>query len=65
MLQSVIDWIGSYTPVMTDVYDASGVVVGQVVASGVAGVDWPWIMTSLFGLVVIYCLFKLIGGALK
>lgn len=65
MLQSVIDWLGSYTPIMSDVYDAEGSFVGQVVASGAAGVDWSWVMTALLVIVVIYCLFRLLGGVFR
>lgn len=37
----------------------------DVIPSGAAGVDWPWICcVALFGL-TLYCIFRLIGGLLK
>ena len=65
MLDAFLDWIGPYTPVYTDVYAADGTYLGNVVASGFAGVDWSWVMTALLGIVVIYCLLRMIGGWLS
>ena len=51
---------GTYTPVTSDAVvsaaDGSVTVVNQV-ASGMAGVDWPY--------VVLYSFFRLIGAILK
>ena len=61
MLQSFIDFIGSYTPVMTNVYDDSGQLVGQVVASGAAGVDWQWVASATFAILIIWSLIRIVG----
>lgn len=54
---------GLYEPIMTTEM-VEGVPV-EVVASGVAGVDWVWIAgVVLFG-VILYSLFRLIGVLLK
>lgn len=64
MRSLLVSLFGVYMPVMTDVYDSAGVVVGSVVADGVAGVDWPWVAgVVLFG-VVLYCFLRMVGGML-
>lgn len=58
----ITDLFGSYTPVTYDVLDSSGNVLYSPVASGFAGVDWPWLAgVLLFGL-SLYCVFRIIGG---
>ena len=39
--------------------DASG---NFVVASGFAGVDWQYVLSVAIFCLVVYCLFKLLGG---
>lgn len=62
----VIEWFeevfGTYTPVMTDVYVAGSDTVAQVVASGAAGVDWPYIGRILVFCIVLYSFFRVLGG---
>lgn len=48
---------GVYNPV--GYTDASG---NFIVASGFAGVDWPYILSVCLFSLVVYCLFKLLGG---
>lgn len=51
----------SYSPVLSEVYDAEGAYIGDIVASGAAGIDWPWIVSAFLLLLSIYCIFRLIG----
>lgn len=44
---------GTYTPVV----DGSG-----VIPSGMAGVDFPYIFRALLFVIVVYSVFKLLGG---
>lgn len=65
MKDLIVTIFGAYEPVTTAVYDASGAIVGQAVASGVAGVDWPYIAGVLLFAVVLYSFFRLLGMVLK
>ena len=63
--QLMTDLFGVYTPVMQDVYNEAGEYVGQVVASGMAGVDWVYVgSVVLFGACLL-SVFKLLGVLLK
>ena len=50
---------GEYVPVGFE--DGAG---NFVVASGFAGVDWPYILSVCLFLLVVYCLFRLLGAVL-
>lgn len=64
MRDLLIQIFGAYQPVTTTVFDATGEAI-SVVASGMAGVDWPYIAgVLLFGL-VLYCFFRLVGVVLS
>lgn len=73
MIQTIKDWIasvlGTYTPVTYTVrlVDADGASVGsyQAVAEGLAGVDWEYIFTAIFLLIVVYSVFRLLGVLLS
>lgn len=69
MKNLIIELFGEYTPVsyMENVYDAAGEIVNtqEVVASGVAGVDWPWLVGVLLFALVLYSLFRLLGVFFK
>lgn len=73
MIQTIKDWIasvlGTYTPVTYTVrlIAADGTTGGsyQAVAEGLAGVDWEYIFTALFLLVVVYSVFRLLGVLLS
>lgn len=62
----MIEWFesvfGIYSPVMTDVYIAGQDAVAQVVASGAAGVDWPFIGRVAIFCIVLYSFFRILGG---
>lgn len=56
---------GSYTPVLTAVYDSDGTYLGDVVASGFAGVDWEYILgVFLFG-IVLYCVLRIFEAVIR
>jgi len=53
----ILALFGSYTPLI-DPVSGSAVL-------GVAGLDWPWIAgVFLFGL-TLYCILRILGGAVK
>ena len=67
----VVSIFGEYTPVnttallMETVDNETTTTLVDVVASGMAGVDWEWCAgVFLFG-IMLYCLFKLLGGILS
>lgn len=68
MKSLIVQLFGSYSPVMTHelvAYTAADGTVSyqlvDVVASGAAGLDWPWIMGVLLFAIVLYSLFRLLG----
>lgn len=65
MKDLIFNIFGTYTPVMTDSYTTDGAFNGTVVASGMAGVDWPFVLGVLLFAVVLYSFFRLIGGLIK
>lgn len=66
----LLSMFGSYEPVSytvsntvqvgeevyTDVYD--------VIANGLAGVDWPWVMGALCFVICLYSFFRIVGMVL-
>lgn len=67
----VVSIFGEYTPVnttallMETVDNETTTTLVDVVASGMAGVDWEWCAgVFLFG-IMLFCLFKLLGGILS
>lgn len=72
MRSMIVDLFGSYQPVTYSEYfyytAADGTVmqdVNEVVASGLAGVDWPWIAGVFLFAIVLYSLFRLLGVFFK
>ena len=71
MKDLVISLFGSYEPVMTFtpvVTEVEGVVsteLVEVVASGAAGLDWPWIMGVGLFAIVLYSMFRILGVFFK
>lgn len=71
MKELITTLFGTYTPVTCDaVY--TYVVEGQtyidyydVVASGAAGLDWPWIMGAVLFAICLWSLFRIIGSLFK
>lgn len=71
MKDLIISIFGSYEPVMTFetiTYEVEGALSTdtiEVVASGMAGVDWPWIMGVFLFALVLYSLFRILGVFFK
>lgn len=62
------DIFGEYTPRMQTVttYFADGSSVQSVeVVPGLAGLDWVWISAVALFCIVIFCIFRMIGGVVK
>lgn len=58
---------GTYTPrtYTTTTYIDGQAVTATEIVPGVAGLDWPWLCgAALFG-IMLFCLFKLLGGIWK
>lgn len=56
--------LGTYEPVLTDVLDAEGAVIGRVVAQGVAGVDWLYVASAIMLALAVYSVFRIVGGVI-
>ena len=73
MRDLIVSLFGCYEPVMTqtpvvvtDVESAlSTVQVVDTVASGLAGVDWPWIAGVFLFAIVLWSFFRLVGVLLN
>ena len=67
-MSALVAIFGEYTPLTQTVttYFADGSVVESVeYVSGIAGLDWMWIAGVVLFCIVIYCIFRMIGGVLK
>lgn len=65
---AVVSIFGEYTPLTQTVttYMADGTAVQSVqYVSGVAGLDWVWLASVVLFGIVLYCIFRMIGGILK
>lgn len=74
MKDVIISIFGPYTPVMTTesyvvpgISGVEGAVLDSmdVVAAGLAGVDWPWVAGVLLFALVLYSFLRLVGVLLK
>lgn len=71
MKDLIIQLFGTYTPVtyttyvQTEVEGTLSTEMVEVVANGLAGVDWPWIMGAFLFAIVLYSLFRILGVFFK
>lgn len=67
MKDLIISIFGSYEPVMTAEVHIVGDTLEefQVVASGMAGVDWAWLAGVALFAIVLYSFFRLVGVLLR
>ena len=68
MAQIVRDLFGTYTPrvqTVTTYMDGEPFAIEEQYVPGVAGMDWEWIGGFVAFLLLIYCLFRLLGGTVK
>lgn len=56
--------LGSYEPVTYEVYNSASEQYDTVIASGLAGVDWPYLAAVLVLAITVYSVFKCLGGML-
>lgn len=71
MKDLIINLFGPYEPVMTqtlvttEIEGTLSTELVDVVASGAAGLDWPWIMGVLLFAIVLWSLFRILGVFFK
>lgn len=67
MKDLILSIFGAYEPTMTQsavtsvVEGVSSTDMFETVASGVAGLDWPWIMGVFLFAIVLWSFFRLVG----
>lgn len=49
----IYDFLGEYIPVTN---------IDGTIPAGAAGVDWSWVISGILFVVVVYSVFKIIGG---
>lgn len=60
MREFLISVLGEYSPVVFEtVVDGASV---SVIPSGLAGVDWLYVLTGVLLIVCVWSVFKLLGG---
>jgi len=67
-MSALVSIFGEYTPRTQTVttYFADGSSIQSVeYVQGIAGLDWVWISGVVLFCIVIYCIFRMIGGVLK
>ncbi|MCI9332408.1 MAG: hypothetical protein HFG05_09590 [Oscillibacter sp.] len=68
MAQVVRDLFGTYTPkvqTVTTYVDGEPIAVEEQYVPGVAGMDFEWLAGFAVFLLILYCLFRLLGGSVK
>lgn len=68
MVQVVRDLFGTYSPRVQTVatyVDGELTAVEEQYVPGVAGMDWEWLAGFAVFLLILYCLFRLLGGSVK
>ena len=63
----LISLLGEYSPAtyQTVTYMDGVTVVTTEIVPGIAGLDWPWIASAGIFALMLFCLFKLLGGLWK
>ena len=70
-MSTILAWVqsilGTYNPVTYEVttYVGDQEIVNEIVAEGLAGVDWQYIVTALLLLVTVYSVFRMLGVLLQ
>ena len=68
MAQVVRDLFGTYSPkvqAVTTYVDGEPIAVEEQYVPGVAGMDFEWLAGFTVFLLILYCLFRLLGGSVK
>jgi len=66
--QVIRDLFGTYTPrtqTVTTYYDGQTISVDEQVIPGIAGMDWEWIAGICIFALMLWCLFRLLGGVVR
>lgn len=64
MLELIETIFGQYTPVTYQVYNAATEGYDTVIAHGMAGVDWPYLLAVAGFFLVLYCILRILGGVI-
>lgn len=56
--------LGSYEPITYEVYNAVSEQYDTLIASGLAGVDWPYLAAVIVLAITVNSVFKCLGGML-
>jgi len=68
LVQVVRDIFGTYTPrvqTVTTYYNGEQIATEEQYVPGVAGLDWEWLAGFAVFCLMLYCLFRLLGGTVK
>ena len=68
LVQVVRRLFGTYTPrtqTVTTYYDGQPLSVDEQIIPGLGGLDWEWITGACLFLLMLYCLFRLLGGVVR
>ena len=68
LVQVVRRLFGTYTPrtqTVTTYYDGQPLSVDEQIIPGLGGLDWEWITAACLFLLMLYCLFRLLGGVVR
>lgn len=62
---SIIEQIfGSYQPISYQVWDPELQAFYEVIPSGLSGVNWPYVLSIIGFLMMLFCVMKILGGIL-
>lgn len=61
MIDFIRSVLGEYVPVVYEYFDIALEQYHEVIPSGMAGVDWPYIIGGLAFLIMLYSVFRIIG----
>lgn len=61
MIDFIRNLLGTYTPVVYSYFDIAMEQYHDVIPSGMAGVDWPYIIGGIAFLIMLYSVFRIIG----
>lgn len=68
LVDTIRSLFGPYTPrtqTVTTFYDGQPISIDEQVIPGLAGLDYEWIAGVVLFALIVYCLFRILGGVLK
>ena len=63
MRELITSLFGAYTP--PTYLETVGELTQEVIPSGAAGVDWPYVLGVLAFLLVLYCILRIFGAVIS